>query len=319
MKKCGDKMILLDAIQGVLSVIIIIGIGYILSYKGWFDESTSKLFSKMVVNISLPLYMISNLMNTFSKESLSQAGIGIIVPFISMIICYLISIFIAKFINVKPERKGTFQCMFFLSNTIFIGLPINLALFGEKSIIYVLYYYFSNTILFWTLGVYIIKKDTKIDNKSIFSINTLKSIFTPPLIGFVIAIILILLNISLPKFVMDTCKYIGNLTTPLSMLFIGIVIYSINLKNFKFDKDVFWVLIGRFLVAPLITYIFSLVFSLPSLMKNVFVIQASLPVMANTAIVTKEYDADYEYAAMMIAVTTIASLIFIPIYRFLLG
>lgn len=122
--------------------------------------------------------MISNLMNTFSKESLSQAGIGIIVPFISMIICYLISIFIAKIINVKPERKGTFQCMFFLSNTIFIGLPINLALFGEKSIIYVLYYYFSNTILFWTLGVYIIKKDTKIDNKSIFSINTLKSIFT---------------------------------------------------------------------------------------------------------------------------------------------
>jgi auxin efflux carrier (AEC) len=310
---------MLNAAQSILSIVVMIGIGYILAGKGWFNEDTSKLFSKIVVNIALPALMISSLLGTFTRESLSQAGLGLLIPFMSIVISYLASVIIAKLIKIKPERKGTFQCMFFLSNTLFIGLPLNLALFGETSVPYVLYYYFSNSVIFWTLGVYLIRKDSGLNNSKIFSLDTLKKIFTPPLIGFITATLLIMLGIQLPSFIMDSCKYIGNLTTPLSMFFIGIVIKSINLKNLKFDKDMLWVIIGRFVAAPLITYILSEVFSVPSLMKSVFVIQAALPVMANTAIITREYNADYEYAAVMIALTTISSLVFIPVYRFLLG
>ena len=43
--------------------------------------------------------------------------------------------------------------------------------------------------------------------------------------------------ISLPHFVLDACKYLGNMTTPLSMLFIGIAIYGVKLKNIKLSKD----------------------------------------------------------------------------------
>jgi malate permease and related proteins len=315
----GDFMVILNAAQSVLSIIVMISIGYILSSKGWFTEDTSKVFSKIVVNLSLPALMISNLLSTFTKEDLSQAGAGLLIPFISIVISYLLSVIIAKLIKVKPERKGTFQCMFFLSNTMFIGLPLNLSLFGETSVPYVLYYYFANSSIFWTVGVYAIRKDSGMNNSSIFSLDTLKKILTPPLVGFIVAVCLIMLEIQLPKFIMESCKYISNLTTPLSMFFIGIVIKSINLKNIRFDKDMLWVIIGRFFIAPLITFILATAFSIPELMKNVFVIQAALPVMTNTAIITKAYNADYEYASVMIAITTMISLIFIPVYRFLLG
>ena len=46
-----------------------------------------------------------------------------------------------------------------------------------------------------------------------------------------------------------------------------------------------------------------------------FRIQAALPVIANAVIVTKEYGTDYEYTAVIIAITTFLSMIFIPIYR----
>ncbi|MBL4935823.1 AEC family transporter [Clostridium sp. YIM B02515] len=312
-------MLLIDAAQSILSIILMISLGYILTKNKWFDDSTSKLFSKIVINLSLPALMVSNLMTTFTKESLSHSGVGIIIPFISIIVCYLISVFISKIINIAPDRRGTFQCMFFLSNTIFIGLPVNIALFGEASVPNVLYYYFSNTTIFWTLGIYLIKKDGGLKDSKLFTINNLKNVFTPPLIGFITGITLILLDIRLPKFIMDTCKYLGNLTTPMSMLFIGIVISSINLKDFKFDKYTIGVITGRFIISPIVTYCFSLILCAPVLMKNVFFIQSALPVMATASIVTKEYGADYEYASVMIAVTTIASLIFIPFYRFLLG
>jgi malate permease and related proteins len=311
--------ILLDASQSIFSIIIMIGIGYILSARGWFNEDTSKLFSRIVVGLALPALMISNIIGTFTKESLAQAGIGLLIPPVSIAISFLISIVIAKLIKIKPERKGTFQCMFFLSNTMFIGLPVNLALFGEASVPYVLYYYFANTTFLWTLGVYLIRKDSGLNNESIFSLDALKKILSPPLIAFIIAIIFIMLGLELPKFVMDTCKYIGNLTTPLSMFFIGIVIKSVDLSNFKFDKDMLWVIIGRFMISPLLIYTISLTLSTPSMMRNVFVIQSALPIMTNMVILTKAYDGDFEYAAVMTVITTLASLVFIPIYRFLLG
>ena len=54
-------------------------------------------------------------------------------------------------------------------------------------------------------------------------------------------------------------------------------------------------------------------------MKNVFVIQAAMPVMTNTAIVSRGYNADYKYATVNTVMTTIASLLVIPIYMFILN
>jgi len=236
-----------------------------------------------------------------------------------MAICYVIGMLVSKLIKVEKKRVGTFRSMFFVSNSIFIGLPINMALFGESSIPYVLLYYIANTTFFWTIGAYGISKDGNVNSSRIFSKETLVRLISPPLMGFVIGIILILCNIHLPKFVLDTCMYLGNLTTPLSMLFIGIIIYSVDLKKIRPNLEMAAVFAGRFLISPIIIYFAGKYLGLPELMEKVFVIQAAMPVMTNTSIVAKQYNADYEYAAVMTVVTTISSLIFIPIYMYLLS
>lgn len=311
-------MVLLDAVQGVLSIIVMVGIGYFLSYKGWFNDTSSKLFSKLVVNLALPSYMISNLMTTYDKEKLMHLKSGLLIPFVSMLLGYGIAMLIAKAIKIPETRKGTFCSMFALSNTIFIGLPVNLALFGDESLPFVLLYYIANTTLFWTIGVYGISRDGGNKDKRIFTLNNIKRIFSPPLLGFAAAIILILLKVSLPKGLMDVCKYMGNLTTPLSMLFIGIVIYSVNLKDIKFDKEMAILLLGRFIIIPLSVIAICFGLPLPVLMKKVFIIQSSMPAMTQTSIIAEAYNADYKYAAIMTTVTTMASLIFIPLYMIFL-
>lgn len=311
-------MALLNAFGSVFSIILMILIGYILTGKKWINDDGAKLFSRLVLNLSLPTLMITNLMANFDKNKLLSLGKGLYVPFTSIALAYLIGKLISKLIKVAPGRKGIFQSIFFVSNTIFIGLPVNLALFGDASVPYVLLYYIVNTTFFWTIGVYEISKDGKGSSKSIFSKDTLKRIISPPLLGFIFAILLILLEIRLPKFVFDTCKYLGNLTTPLSMLFIGHTIYSIDVKDIKIDKDIIALLVGRFIISPLLVILISRSLPLPELMKHVFVIQAAMPAMTNTAIMAKAYDADYEFAAIMVTITTILSLIIIPIYKIIL-
>ena len=136
-------MVVLNAIGSVLSIVIMICTGYVLTKFKWLNENISKVFSRLVCNVALPCLMISNLMGNFTRDKLDHIGKGLIIPVLSMAIGYILAILISKIIKVKKERIGTFRSMFFVSNSIFIGLPINLALFGSKSVPYVLLYYIA--------------------------------------------------------------------------------------------------------------------------------------------------------------------------------
>ncbi len=313
------KMVLLNAVQSVLSIIIMLVMGWLMAHKGWFDERTPKLLTRLVVNVALPLYMISNIMGTYNKEDLLNLGVGLIIPFLVMGATYGISIPVSLALKVPEGRRGTFRSMFALSNTIFVGLPVNLALFGEESLPNVLLYYIANTTLFWTIGVYGIGRDGSGGGDKFFSKASIKRIFSPPLTGFLLSVVMVLLEIKLPKSVMDTCRYMGNLTTPLSMLFIGMIIHSIKLKEIKPSKDMFVLLAGRFLLAPAIVFLICRFIPIPPLMQKVFIIQAAMPAMTQTSIIAKTYGADEKYAAVMTAVTTVVSLVFIPFYMLILG
>ena len=153
---------MLNTVGSVLSVIAMIAIGFILTRRSWFDANAGPLISKLVITVSLPAYMVSNLMGGYDRARLVSMLPGLPVPFLSMGTGYLLAILIAALLNVPKGRRGTFASMFSLSNTIFIGLPVNTILFGEASVPYVLLFYMANTLLFWTVSAYGIARDGSI-------------------------------------------------------------------------------------------------------------------------------------------------------------
>lgn len=307
------------ALESIFSIIIMITIGYTMRKRKALDEGSQKLFSKIVCNLSLPALMISNLLSSFTKESLLHMKYGLLIPLISMAGCYVIGYLISIMIKVPPKRIGSFRAMFFVSNTIFIGMPVNLALFGTNATPYVLLYYIINTSFFWTIGIYGMSEDGKVGSKEKLNIKeSLRRIFSPPLLGFLLAVLLIFCKIKLPLFIMDTCKYLGGLTTPLSMLFIGAAISEVEFKDVKPSIDMVLIIIGRFIISPLSIILLGTFIKVPSLMLKVFIVQAAMPVMTQTAISAKAYGGDEKYAAVMTAVTTVLAMIVIPIYMSLI-
>lgn len=302
----------ISSVQGVLTIVFLLAMGYFLAKFEWFDQKTSDLFARLVVNVTLPLYMIVNITSTFTKEQLLHSGRGLLIPFLSILISYLIAFGLAKLFRIKKGRRGVFVAIFSLSNSIFVGLPMSQALFGEVATPYTLLYYMANTTIWWTLGVYGIIKDSNSANEKIFSIETIKRIFNPPLIGFLVGVFLVLVNIKLPKFIFDSFRMVGALTTPLSIFCVGITIYEMGFDKFKTDKDSILVFVGRFLVTPILVWILSFVIPIPKLMRDVFIIMSAMPVMVNSAIISRVYGGDYEFATSMITYTTIFSVIIMP-------
>lgn len=314
---------MLSALQSVFSVILMIGLGFFLAKRRWFEGSSSALISRLVVNVALPAYMISNLMGSYDRAKLLDMLPGLPVPFLVMIVSYVAAMGLARLIRVQKDRRGAFQSMFALSNSVFIGLPVNVLLFGDASLPYALLYYIANTTTFWTIGVYGIAVDGSIRKNgprpSLVSLSGLRRILSPPLLGFFAAVIMIMLGIRLPKSIMDTCRYLGSMTTPLSMLFIGIVIARVEWKALRFERDFLVILAGRFLVTPALMFFLVRGLDFPLLMKQVFLMQAAMPAMTQNPILAEAYGADAEYTAIGTSLTTVLSMLSIPIYMTLIG
>lgn len=308
----------LSSIQGVLVILIMISVGYVLAARGWFDEKSSRLIARIVTQIALPAYMLNTITQHFTSGQLIRLLPDLSFPVLSMLILFGLSFLFVRLLKISPQRSGLFKSMFCNSNTVFVGLPVNLALFGPKSLPYVLVYYMANTTFFWTLGVYLIQKDGSSKIRLTVK-DTLAKVFSPPLLGFIAGLLLVFAHINLPNFLMSDFQYIGGLTIPLSMIFIGIAIRQAGLRELSLNRDSCGILIGRFLAAPILMTLLVMPAPMPALMKAVFILQSAMPVMTNAPVVSKMYHADSKYAAVMVTETTLLSLIAIPILMTLIG
>ena len=310
--------IFLRSISGILVILGMILVGFIIGEKGWFDDKSRGLLAKLVTQVALPCYMLYTITQRFTAADLLKMLPALRFPALSMVILLGIATGVARIFAVRQDRRGLFISMFFNSNTIFVGLPINQALFGDASIPYVLIYYMCNTTFFWTLGTYLIQRDG--EGEAQFDLKTsLKKVFSPPLMGFLLGLVFVMLQIKLPAFLASDLQYLGNLTTPLSMIFIGLSVSHVGVKQLVLGKEQLLILLGRFLVAPLLMASIVYWVPLPSLMKQVFIIQSAMPVMTNAPVVARLYGADSDYAAVMVTETTLATMVVIPILMLLMA
>ncbi|MFD1429100.1 AEC family transporter [Lacticaseibacillus mingshuiensis] len=304
--------VFLSSLFGVCEILILIALGYFLTARGWFDDRSSRIIAKVVTQVSLPAYMIVTIDEKFSAGQLMRLLPDLRFPVLSMAILFGLSFGVCRALAVPVGRRGLFKSMFFNSNTVFIGLPVNLALFGAKSLPYVLVYYMANTTIFWTVGVYLIQADGP-HNASLSLKTVLGKIFSPPLLGFIVGVLLVLARVRLPQFLMSDLNYIGGLTIPGSMFFIGIAMHQAGLANIRFDKEMLGIFSGRFLFAPLVMFLLVAWTPMPLLMKQVFILQSAMPVMTNAPVVAKLYGADANTAAITVTTTTLAAMAVIPV------
>lgn len=306
---------MLNGINSVGSIFIMIGIGFYLAKIGLLNQETNNLFSKLVMRVALPLMIISSLPQIFTLDELAGSYKGILIAFSSLLLTYAIAYVTSLVLKIDKRDRGVFCALFSICNTLMIGLPINISLFGEESTPYVLLYYIANLLIFWTIGVYNIKKYSSKD-KDLGMIGNIKNVFSPPLLGLIIGIILIVFKLELPLFLKTSFNYLGQLSTPLAMFFIGTVIYNINFKEIKMDISTIVILIGKFFISPLIMILLLSIFELPEPWESIFIVQASGPIITQIALVTDYYDVNSKYAAFMVGLSTIVYMFVLPIYIF---
>jgi len=311
----------LTSITSIIPIITIIVLGYILQVKGWFGDAFGPNLSRLIMNVALPASIFVSVMKYLTLDKLISLSGGLLYTFVAFILGYIVAYIAVVVFKVRPGRRGTMINTFVNANTIFIGLPLNVALFGDQALPYFLIYYITNTISTWTLGVYLMTSDSKSGQSKETSKFDWKKLLPAPLVGFLVALLFLILRISIPDFATNTLTYVGNIVTPLSLIYIGIVLAKAGLNTITFDKDTIVTLVGRFILAPLIMLLVLKFFApnMETVEFKTFMIQSATPALAVLPILANQGKGDVEFSTNVVTLSTVLFIVVIPILQTLLG
>ena len=306
---------IIQGLECVLSLYFIGLVGFLLDRRGWCAPETKVFLPRLVTLVALPPYLFVNVLSTFTHEEFTRLIPGVLAPLISILLNFALGHLLVRLFRVDRTRRGLVTTGCASANTIFIGLPVNVALFGEAALPYVLLYFFANSLFFWTLGQHALSRD---GDETRWSIG-LRQIFSPPLLGFGLGILVLLADLAPPKVILDSAALLGSLTTPLALLFIGLSLGSVSGSAFKPDRDLSLVLLGRFILSPLTIILLTRFFEMTPLMVKVFLIQSSLPPPTSLALLAGYYRTDPAFASRVVFVGTVLSMLIIPLFLVLIS
>lgn len=308
---------IIQALSSLVTILAVITLGYLLQAKGWFQKGFSKSIADLILKIALPASIFVSVLKFITREQLVSFFGASLYPLVTVILGYIVAWGAVVLFKVPVGRRGIMLNTFVNANTVFMGLPLNLSLFGEEAMPYFLVYYVMNTLSIFTVGTYVVATDRPGGNKN--KGIEWKSLCSPPLIAFLLALGVVAIGVPIPTFAQNSISIVGSLVTPLSLMYIGINLKQSGLGTLKVDRDAVLALAGRFIIFPMLMVLVLLVGGADNtLLKETFIIQSTIPTLVIMPILAAEVKGDVDFATNVVTMTTIAYLAVLPLWSLFL-
>ena len=275
------------------------------------NETALDYFAKYIMKLALPLLIFINIIDQIKvKDLFNSISILLVILFIYLILL-LVSYGSSKLFNVSIINKRLYSAIFSFGNIGFMGIPILTSLFPNTGMLYVMLFTIIDQSLLWTVGMYLTSSMEKTNNLSIKSV--IKKFINPAIISISLGLIIVILGIKVPSIIHDVVEKIGSTATPLSLMYIGGLFYYIDIRKCIKKYELYGVVVIKMIILPCIIYLLLKYFLFTMEEATALAILCSLPSMSSIAIFARLNGVDGEYAIGGLFITTISSVITIPI------
>lgn len=310
--KVGIGMAYGVVISKIFSLFLLIFLGFILRKKGYINEKINKGLSNILVDIALPALIITSMMVEINSKLINHVKYFTIVTVVIYSILIAVSVIITKFLNLSLAEDTIFKFLLIFSNVGYMGIPIIDTIFPENGIIFNSINLIFFNVIVWTYGIYLFNRDSK-NYKFKY-----RNIFNNGVIAIIIGFILLFTGYRLPLFIASSFEMLGDITFPISMLIIGSSLVEVNFKTLFLDKRLIFVSSLRLIVYPLLTLLILSLFNLEPIITQISVLLVAMPSAAQAVLFAEKFDGDHKLASGGIFITTLFSIITIPLFIYLL-
>ena len=299
-------------VSGAVVQIFILGaIGYFLVRKGILNREGMNLLSRLVILITLPAMIFSQLIQGF-KFSLTPAWW--VFPLISFAITFLGLLVGGIFVNLikQDEAKRQFLTLIVFQNGGYLPLALVAALLSPEEarlmFIYIFLFLLGFNLMMWSLGVHFLSYER---NRRF----ELASLFSPPVLATVITMALVGLGVNrfIPEIILKPLRMVGDSTLPLALIVVGGSLGLIRIRRIQL-KPVVLLILAKLLILPLLGLVFIWMFPLPRLISLLIIMQLSMPSATTPSLIITHYKRQDLLISQGILLTHLVSLISIPLF-----
>ena len=325
----------------MVSLFLLMLTGYLANRSGVIDKTFESKVSRFIVNISLPATILNAV--TGSDMAHDQEMLPIFVAAVSIfLVAHVVCHFIQKIIRWNP----TYELMLNYSNLGFMGIPIISTIYGGEYVLHVSIFMMTFNLSLFSYGVYLLSKDDAKNKPTVPASNSerlsakntaaaavsevqaaapknsdsqkstgfsVKKLLSPGILSAFLAIGIYLLDIRLPQHAVSLFSTIGATTTPLAMIVIGSTLAGVKFSTVFTDKELYLFSFLKLLVLPMITFFILRFFIKDRTLLEISTILSGCPIAGNVSMLCMEYNRDVTLVSKGICISTLLSMISIPI------
>ena len=307
-------------LQQMVIIFILIGIGMILYRSKMLSEETSKQISGIIINVTNPALLICSAFDDGPKVSLRELSIAFVSYAAVFALLIVIGFLIPCLLRVPKRLHYTYQMLTIFGNVGFIGIPLASAVLGSESLIFVSIFNLLFNLLIYTLGISLLQRAAGQAEKEVTipSSGRLQKLVNAGTVSAAVTVIFYLGNFHVPTVISSALSYTGRATTLLSMLVLGVSVAQIAPKEIFSHPKLYLFTLLRQILVPIgcILFMGSLIDN--RLILNTMLLMVAVPAANMPLMLAKQLDMETDSISQGIILTTILSLVTVPVACLLL-
>lgn len=293
----------LFAMQGMLFLIMVLGL--VLKKRGMIKKGDKELLTDLVINVTLPASILKSFQMEFNHQILISCMVIAIVAVLIQVGSYFLGMVLYP--GFSDDRRKVLQYATICSNAGILGNPIAEGIFGGLGLLYASIYVIPQRVFMWSVGLTYFTEAP--DKKTL-----VKKVATHPcIVTVVIGFIIMVTQIQLPLFLTQTIKSVAGANTFLAMMLVGTILADVPLKTLP-EKATLYYCFVRLIFILFLVFAGCRLGGVDALVTGVSVTLSGMPAASVTAVMASKYGKDEIFATKCVVLSTILSIITVPIW-----
>ena len=294
----------MDTFNEMVVILFAVGIGYLAHRLGYLGGEINQKLSKLILNITTPALILSSMAN---EENLPSVGEVLSILFVAVVFYameFVFALIVPKLVGGTPKEIGVWRFLLCFPNVGFIGYPLVDAIFGHTGLFYAVILVMPFSLLNYSLGPLMLSGKIRFHWKQLLS---------PCILMALLTLILTLAGIHVPPMIGAMAEIVGDVNIPLSLLVLGSMLAGMSARKVLTSVRM-WILSAvRLLAMPAALGVVLHLMGTDPLVLGVAVAQMAMPVAVNGTMLCLEFDGDVDAMAQVTFMTTVLSIVTIPL------
>ena len=293
----------------MMTLFAIVTVGYGAGKLGYLGGDFDRQLSRLVINLTCPALILSSAMTGELPDRKYILPL-LLISIVTYAILTGVAFLLPRYLTRQKSDEGAVGFALMFGNVGFMGYPVVASIFGHEAVFYAAVLNVVNTFVVFTVGTMLITGKSEVEERR-FQKKVLYS--TPMLAAYLTMLIVILRIDNIPEWISQPLIMLGNITVPAALLIIGSSMSNLSVRSLLGNRTVYATTLFRLILLPVGIYYLSLLLGFSQFVASLNMVVIAMPVATYGTILCLKYNKDTTFMAEVTFITTLLSVITIPI------